>query len=63
MSMINGITGISTETSTQSIADSSGADKDMFLQLLVAQVRYQDPLEPMNNNCLLYTSPSPRDRG
>ena len=50
MSMINGITGISTETSTQSIADSSGADKDMFLQLLVAQVRYQDPLEPMNNN-------------
>jgi len=50
MSMINGITGASTETTTQSIADSSGADKDMFLQLLVAQVRYQDPLEPMNNN-------------
>ena len=28
---------------------SSGMDKDAFLQLLVAQMRYQDPLEPTSN--------------
>lgn len=27
----------------------SGMDKDAFLQLLVAQMRYQDPLEPTSN--------------
>ena len=30
-------------------ADSSGMDKDAFLQLLVAQMKYQDPLEPTSN--------------
>ena len=30
-------------------ADSSGMDKDAFLQLLVAQMQYQDPLEPTSN--------------
>ena len=48
--MISAITGVSGETPTTSIADSVGENQDMFLQLLVAQVRYQDPLEPMNNN-------------
>lgn len=49
--MINAITGApATETTEQSIAGAASADSDMFLQLLVAQVRYQDPLEPMNNN-------------
>jgi flagellar basal-body rod modification protein FlgD len=48
--MINAITGASTEVSTESISNGVGADQDMFLQLLVAQVRYQDPLEPMDNN-------------
>lgn len=48
--MINAITGAPTDVVEQSIAGAAGADKDMFLQLLVAQVRYQDPLEPMNNN-------------
>jgi len=49
--MINAITGAPVaESSAQSIADASAGDTDMFLQLLVAQVRYQDPLEPMNNN-------------
>ena len=27
----------------------SGMDKDAFLQLLVAQMKYQDPLEPTSN--------------
>ncbi len=49
--MINAITGAPmTETNEQSIAGAAAGDSDMFLQLLVAQVRYQDPLEPMNNN-------------
>ena len=30
-------------------ASNSGMDKDAFLQLLVAQMRYQDPLEPTSN--------------
>lgn len=47
---INAITGASTDTAEQSIASSAAGDTDLFLQLLVAQVKYQDPLEPMNNN-------------
>lgn len=30
-------------------SNSSGMDKDAFLQLLVAQMKYQDPLEPTSN--------------
>ena len=30
-------------------ASSSSLDKDAFLQLLVAQMKYQDPLEPTSN--------------
>lgn len=30
-------------------SNSSGMDKDSFLQLLVAQMQYQDPLEPTSN--------------
>lgn len=30
-------------------ADNNGMDKDAFLQLLVAQMQYQDPLEPTSN--------------
>ena len=30
-------------------AEKNGMDKDAFLQLLVAQMRYQDPLEPTSN--------------
>lgn len=43
------------ETSSQSSLEkaqkksSNGMDKDAFLQLLVAQMRYQDPLEPTSN--------------
>lgn len=37
------------ETSIKKTAQSSGLDKDAFLQLLVAQMKYQDPLEPTSN--------------
>lgn len=30
-------------------SDNNGMDKDAFLQLLVAQMKYQDPLEPTSN--------------
>lgn len=33
----------------KSKANNSGMDKDAFLQLLVAQMQYQDPLEPTSN--------------
>ena len=33
----------------KSAEKSSGLDKDAFLQLLVAQMKYQDPLEPTDN--------------
>ena len=40
----------SVSDSTQNTSDSTGSlDKEAFLQLLVAQMQYQDPLEPMDN--------------
>ena len=30
---------------------------------LIAQVTDEDEIKELINNCLLYTSPSPRDRG
>lgn len=33
-------------TSSSSMASSGGVDKNMFLQLLVAQLRNQDPMNP-----------------
>ena len=37
------------ESSVKKTTTSSGMDKDAFLQLLVAQMKYQDPLEPTSN--------------
>ena len=37
----------SVKNSTKS--SKSGMDKEAFLQLLVAQMKYQDPLEPTSN--------------
>ena len=51
-SIVSGIT--ETETSGKIIKEktaeeSSSLDKDAFLQLLVAQMKYQDPMEPTSN--------------
>mgnify|MGYP002853610791 CR=1 FL=1 len=35
--------------STNKASETTGMDKDAFLQLLVAQMKYQDPLEPTSN--------------
>ena len=37
------------ESSAKKAAPKNGMDKDAFLQLLVAQMKYQDPLEPTSN--------------
>lgn len=36
-------------TSTKKTGSASALDKDAFLQLLVAEMKYQDPLEPTSN--------------
>ncbi len=46
--------GINTSAANQAVANNSSKsnsslDKDAFLQLLAAQMRYQDPLEPTSN--------------
>ena len=37
------------QSSVQKASSNNGMDKDAFLQLLVAQMKYQDPLEPTSN--------------
>lgn len=39
----------STTQSTEKTSANNGLDKNAFLQLLVAQMKYQDPLEPTSN--------------
>ncbi len=48
-----GATPITTDTPTVDpslLNRSNGFDQDMFLQLLVAQLKYQNPLEPMDSS-------------
>ena len=45
----------STSTSSSS-STKSGPDKEMFLQLLVAQMRYQDPMNPTDSSQFLAQS-------
>lgn len=40
----------STTTTEDLAATSTASDKDMFLQLLVTQMQYQDPLDPQDNS-------------
>ena len=53
MSLVAGVEdGKVIESASQSSlekANSTGMDKDAFLQLLVAQMKYQDPLQPTSN--------------
>lgn len=42
-------TASSKEENVSKATNSSALDKDAFLQLLVAQMKYQDPLEPTSN--------------
>lgn len=46
-------TGTTTGATTTT---SSSADKDMFLQLLVAQMKYQDPMKPTDSSQFLAQS-------
>lgn len=46
---INGISAADREEAKATSTESNSMDKDSFLQLLVAQMKYQDPLEPTSN--------------
>ena len=46
----------SASTSSSSSTSKSGPDKEMFLQLLVAQMRYQDPMNPTDSSQFLAQS-------
>ena len=50
-SVIDGVLANTTDTTAavNSAGDGSNLNKDSFLQLLVAQMKYQDPLEPTSN--------------
>jgi flagellar basal-body rod modification protein FlgD len=43
-------------TGTSSTGTSAAGDKEMFLQLLVAQMRYQDPMNPTDSSQFLAQS-------
>ena len=48
--IVNGeLQQVSTTQSTEKTSSNNGLDKNAFLQLLVAQMKYQDPLEPTSN--------------
>src|SRR5690349_22063356 len=49
-------TGMFGTTDTSSTGKNPAADKDMFLKLLVAQMRYQDPMNPTDSSQFLSQS-------
>lgn len=49
-------TGMFGTADTSSTAKNPAADKNMFLQLLVAQMRYQDPMNPTDSSQFLAQS-------
>ena len=49
-------TGMFGTSDASSTGKSATADKDMFLQLLVAQMRYQDPMNPTDSSQFLAQS-------
>jgi flagellar basal-body rod modification protein FlgD len=53
----SGIFGTAGSTATSGTSTTSGSDdKNMFLQLLVAQMRYQDPMNPTDSSQFLAQS-------
>ena len=55
-SVTPGMFGSTTATSSSGSATKTSADKDMFLQLLVAQMKYQDPMNPTDSSQFLAQS-------
>jgi flagellar basal-body rod modification protein FlgD len=49
-------TSAATTTSNGKTTTSKSADKDMFLQLMVAQMKYQDPMNPTDSSQFLAQS-------
>lgn len=48
--------GLLGQSANSTSTKSSAADKDMFLQLLVAQMKYQDPMNPTDSSQFLAQS-------
>ena len=53
----NGIINLSIQHTSASLIIQENADPDVQTDL----INYFNKIAPMDNNCLLYTSPSPRD--
>ena len=48
-SAVNALSGAAAQTETQAAKTPAAPSKEMFLQLLVAQIRNQDPLNPADS--------------
>lgn len=53
---INSVNSAATKTNTATQKDNNQVDKEMFLKLLVAQLKHQDPMSPVDNNDFLNQS-------